>query len=296
MEEKAQNRHRKYLEEHKNRRFRIGVTEDTINSSPWELDYQDSKYRDDINMVEINPNELIGELDEESKITKGKKSTQEQRDEWFNKAIEKMKSESANYCRYCHKGKCDHSHSELNRPATPEEKLAILKYYFPKESWEFLDTSLCGIHLIACPEAKHWRHGTIKELIEENSGIIINVDNKKFNEFKEEDKNKAAPVKNYLSTGITSEIVRRLKISTIAEEHGARRGKGTTNYHCNFHDDKHPSLSLDDKRGWFKCHADCCKKEGNIVDFLAEAEHIDKKEAVKRLIERAGLSFNNSDT
>ncbi|MEM3074771.1 MAG: CHC2 zinc finger domain-containing protein [Candidatus Pacearchaeota archaeon] len=295
MEEKAtENRHRSYLKEHEGRRYRANVTEATKDSSPWELDYKDSKYNSDINWVEINPNELVGELDEESKITKDKKSTQKQREEWFNKAIEKLKSESVNYCRYSHKGKCDHLHSELNKLATPEEKLAILKYYFPEESWEFLDTSLCGVHQIACPFAKHWRHGNVKELIEENAGLIIDVDNEKFKKFKEENKEKEHVIKN--SSGITSEIVKKVKISELAIEHGAKKGRGTANYHCSFHDDKNPSLSLNDEKGVFKCFADSCKKEGNIVDFLAEAEHIDKKEAVKRLIERAGLSFNNSDT
>mgnify|MGYP001587513473 CR=1 FL=1 len=91
---------------------------------------------------------------------------------------------------------------------------------------------------------------------------------------------------------MTAEIVSKIKITDLALEYGAQKGKGTPNYHCCFHHpDKNPSLSLDNKKGFYNCFG--CGKEGNIIDFLAEAEHISKDEAIKRLKERAGISSSH---
>ena len=284
--------HRAYLKEHEGRRYRVAVTQSTINSSKWEQDYRDEKYNSEINMIEINPDEIVGELDEHSKINPNKSSFKEERGIWTELAIKKMKDESANFSKYNHDGKSKHIHLKANRAATPEEKAAILRYYFPEASWEFIDTSLCSNHLIAVPDAKHWKYGTIKTLEEENKGSIINVDDEKFKPYIE-----IKEVKEFegqKTSGVTAEIVKNIKITDLAIEFGAVKGKSTDNYHCCFHHpDKDPSLSLDDKRGWYNCFG--CGRSGNIVDFLSEAEHISKEEAVKRLIERAGISNNNID-
>ena len=283
--------HRAYLKEHEGRRYRIGITEDGINSSKWEQDYRDDKYNPEINMIEINPDELVGELDEHSKIDPKKSCSKEERGMWTELAIKKMKDESVKFSRYDHSGKCDHTHLKLNRPTTPEEKVAILRYFFPERSWEFIDTSLCEKnHLIAVPFAKHWRYGTIKKLVDENEGVIINVDDEKFKPYIET--KEVEEFEFQKTSGVTADIIRNIKITDLANQFGAQKGKGTDMYHCCFHHpDKNPSLSLNDKKGWFNCFG--CDRKGNIVDFYAEGEHISKEEAVKRLIERAGISNNS---
>ena len=46
---------------------------------------------------------------------------------------------------------------------------------------------------------------------------------------------------------------------------------------CPFHDDKNPSLSVDDAKGVFKCFG--CDKQGGIVGFVMAARNVDKHEA-----------------
>ncbi|MDD5193896.1 MAG: CHC2 zinc finger domain-containing protein [Candidatus Nanoarchaeia archaeon] len=294
MDEELQKKHRQWLKQFERQRFRIGMTESNIAENKWLQDYQDSKYDPGINNIEIGKRKFVIEFDSASKIDVNKECTKEQINKWLNETAENLEKDNTGYERFSHNGVSDHVHGDLNRDATKEEKLSIIKFYTPKESWEFLDKSLCSEkHLIAAAYCPHWKHGTIKTLVKRYSGRPINVDDEKYKPFLEPEY-KQETISNFSNSGITAEIVRNVKISDLALQYGARRGKGTTNYHCNFHDDKNPSLSLDDKRGFFKCHADSCGKEGNIVDFVAEAEHISKEEAVKRLIEKAGISNNEN--
>ncbi|MDP3026152.1 MAG: CHC2 zinc finger domain-containing protein [Nanoarchaeota archaeon] len=288
MEEETQNKHRQWLKQFERRRFTIGATPN--NFEEWIHDYQDSKYDPRINNIEIGKNKFVIEFDSSSKINPNKECTKEQINKWLDETAENLEKDSNRYERFSHGGVSDHIHGDLNRDASKEEKIAIIKFYAPKESWEFLDTALCSEkHLIAVAYCPHWKHRTIKDLVKKNDGTAVNVDDDKYKAFLEPE-DKQETINYYYNSGITAEIVKNVKISDLALEHGAKKGEGTTNYHCNFHDDKHPSLSLDDKRGFYKCHADCCGKQGNIVDFLAEAEHISKEEAVKKLIERAGIT------
>jgi len=288
MNEELQQKHRKWLKQFERNRYRIGITPENIKKIKWLDDYQDSKYNLEINTVEIGKDKAVIEFDTGSKSNKGKECTKEQRDKWTDETAKNLEKDNIFYERFNHQGVSDHIHLNLNRPATKEEKEAIIKYYVPEESWEFLDIALCSEkHPIAAAYCPHWRHGTIKNLVKSSSGNTINVDDKKYKQIIINNKQDFVIQK---STGITAEIVSKVKISDLAVEHGAEKGKGTDNYRCCFHDDKNPSLSLNDERGWFKCFG--CGKEGNIVDFLAEAEHISKEEAVKKLIERAGITSN----
>lgn len=279
------NKHREYLKEHEGLRYLKVKSKNEINRK-WSLDYNDDKYEEDINLIEIRVDEIVIEFDETSNKDDSKKCSSDSRDKWFKQTIKNLEKEGIDFKVYDHKGKSPHIHLRLNRNASKEEKENIVKYYSPKQSHEFVDLSLCGIHLIAVPYAKHWKYGTMKELIENKEGRIINVDESKFKVVKKDEK--VFTVKK--TSGITDKIIERINITDLANEYGIIKGKGKNqNYHCPFHNDKHPSFSLNDDYGRFKCFTSSCGKTGNIVDFVSLMEGLTKKEALNKLIERANL-------
>lgn len=56
-----------------------------------------------------------------------------------------------------------------------------------------------------------------------------------------------------------------------------KSGKATFTGLCPFHEDKNPSLSIDDEKGVFICGG--CKKAGNIVHFHSFIEKLDKRDS-----------------
>lgn len=290
MEEEKENKHRDWLKSHEGLHYQIAGSEKDINKK-WLENYKDEKYNPNINLIEVDGDELIIEFDENPNKQcedKTKTSTQEQRDKAIEKTIEKLKEENVGYDLFDHKGKCKHIHVYLNKPATKEQKESIIKYFVPKEFFDFVDLSLCGVHLIAVPYCKHWRHKTIKELVENRGGLIIDIDDDKY-------KKLIVPkIENdfIASSGITADIVKNVKISDLAREFGSKKGKNKL-WHCLMHHDKNPSLSLDDNSGLYNCFG--CGKHGNIVSFVSEVEHVTIDEALIKLKERAGLIKENKD-
>ena len=51
---------------------------------------------------------------------------------------------------------------------------------------------------------------------------------------------------------------------------------------CPFHDDNNPSLSINLKAGWYRCHS-CGEKGGGIVKFHMTKHGLDFKQAIKEL-------------
>ncbi len=58
---------------------------------------------------------------------------------------------------------------------------------------------------------------------------------------------------------------------------------------CPFHDEKTPSFSVSDDRGFFKCFG--CGAGGNAFTFLMRIERIEFPEAVEQLAKRAGVAL-----
>jgi len=73
-----------------------------------------------------------------------------------------------------------------------------------------------------------------------------------------------------------------LRIEQVAARYGEVRKSGA-NYtmRCPFHDDHHPSLTLNPLRQTFKCFA--CGASGDVITLVMKQEGCDFKEAVKRL-------------
>jgi putative DNA primase/helicase len=243
-------------------------------------------------MIEISPEDLWFEFELHNK-NKTKFVNKEKISEWVEILKSNLNKEEIDFEIFDHQGKSPHILVKLNKQASQIEKEAVMKYFIPLESSEFADWSLCGKHLIAVPYAKHWRHGTYKKLIEKTIGNKINIDDEKFKKL-QQPKQENKEIKR-ISNNITARIVSVVKISELASEYGLR--KGSNNWYCPFHKDENASLSLNDEKGFFHCFGNGCNAKGNIVDFVAQINQIDKKQAIYLLRKKMIKFFldNNYD-
>jgi len=58
---------------------------------------------------------------------------------------------------------------------------------------------------------------------------------------------------------------------------------------CPFHDDQHPSMSVNTATGQYHCHA--CSASGNAIEYVKRRQGVDSKGALAYLAERAGVEF-----
>lgn len=61
---------------------------------------------------------------------------------------------------------------------------------------------------------------------------------------------------------------------------------------CPFHNDKNPSMSVDEKRQTYTCWS--CHNSGNVFNFIEQIENISFKEALKVLGARVGITVNGA--
>ena len=61
---------------------------------------------------------------------------------------------------------------------------------------------------------------------------------------------------------------------------------------CPFHDDHHPSFTVDPRWQNFKCWA--CGKYGDVLSFVQDFEHVSFREALELLARRAGITLDPS--
>ncbi len=87
-----------------------------------------------------------------------------------------------------------------------------------------------------------------------------------------------------------TEIRSRISIVEVISVYVSLRkaGKNYTGL-CPFHEEKTPSFSVNDERGFFHCFG--CGEGGNAFTFLCRLEGISFPEAVKRLAAKAGVSL-----
>ena len=87
------------------------------------------------------------------------------------------------------------------------------------------------------------------------------------------------------------EIKSRLDIVEIVSEYVKLKKNGRTYWGCcPFHSEKTPSFSVSPERGTYHCFG--CGKGGDIFSFIMEAEHLEFREALERLAERAGVTLS----
>ena len=58
---------------------------------------------------------------------------------------------------------------------------------------------------------------------------------------------------------------------------------------CPFHNDKNPSMSVDEKRQTYTCWS--CHNSGNVFNFVEQIENISFREALKKLADRVGIKL-----
>ena len=86
-----------------------------------------------------------------------------------------------------------------------------------------------------------------------------------------------------------AEIRQAARISEFVTPHVAlkRRGRSLLGL-CPFHNEKTPSFSVDDERGFYHCFG--CSAGGNVFKFLMEIERLTFPEAVRKVAERYGIA------
>ena len=58
---------------------------------------------------------------------------------------------------------------------------------------------------------------------------------------------------------------------------------------CPFHNDKNPSMSVDEKRQTYTCWS--CHNSGNVFNFVEQIENISFRDALKKLADRVGITL-----
>lgn len=91
------------------------------------------------------------------------------------------------------------------------------------------------------------------------------------------------------------ELRNRLNISTIVSRYVRLHQKAGGEYTglCPFHNEKTPSFTVSDKKGFYHCFG--CGAHGDVVRFLTEHRGLDFPEAIKQLAEEAGLPLPQQD-
>ncbi len=84
------------------------------------------------------------------------------------------------------------------------------------------------------------------------------------------------------------ELREKSNIIDVAQKYVDLEKKGGRYWaRCPIHNEKTPSFTLDEVRGTFHCFG--CGAHGDVFSFIEQVEHVDFKEAVQILANRAGM-------
>ena len=81
-----------------------------------------------------------------------------------------------------------------------------------------------------------------------------------------------------------------LSLTSLFAHYHVKQGKGNQNYHCPFHEDKKPSLSITNEGKLWKCFAGC--GSGDIFQFIQQIENCSFPEAIKKAGLLAGIHLD----
>jgi DNA primase len=102
-------------------------------------------------------------------------------------------------------------------------------------------------------------------------------------------------MENVAYESVIREIKRRLSIVSLVETYLSLRRSGKSYVGlCPFHDDKNPSLHVDEEKGLFHCFA--CGAGGDIFGFMMRYNNIPFPEAVAELARRANIKIEKHTT
>jgi len=100
---------------------------------------------------------------------------------------------------------------------------------------------------------------------------------------------------NVVYESVIREIKRRLSIVNLVETYLSLRRSGKSYVGlCPFHDDKNPSLRIDEEKGLFHCFA--CGAGGDIFGFMMRYNNLTFPEAVAELARRADIKLEKHTT
>ena len=89
---------------------------------------------------------------------------------------------------------------------------------------------------------------------------------------------------------IINEIRSKINIVDLVSEYVPLTKKGQYYWGiCPFHNDKNPSMSVDEKRQTYTCWS--YHNSGNVLNFIENIENISFREALKRLGDRVGIAL-----
>lgn len=95
---------------------------------------------------------------------------------------------------------------------------------------------------------------------------------------------------NYLSQDKIKEIRNSVDIVDVISDYLPLTAKGKNFFGvCPFHADHSPSMSVSREKQIYTCFS--CGASGNVINFVMDYENIDFKEALKKLADKAGISF-----
>ena len=98
----------------------------------------------------------------------------------------------------------------------------------------------------------------------------------------------------YITEELTNEIQNRCDIVDVISKYVTltKRGK---NYFglCPFHDDHNASMSVSPEKQIYKCFS--CGASGNIFTFVRDYEHVDMRDALEILANKAGVTLSNNN-
>ena len=90
-----------------------------------------------------------------------------------------------------------------------------------------------------------------------------------------------------------NEIRSKINIVDLISEYVPLTKKGQYYWGvCPFHNDKNPSMSVDEKRQTYTCWS--CHNSGNVFNFIEQIENISFREALKRIGDKVGITIQGA--
>ena len=79
------------------------------------------------------------------------------------------------------------------------------------------------------------------------------------------------------------DVLKKVSLAKYIEHHWQPLKKIGSEYKtiCPFHDDKNPSLSVNDEKGLYYCYS--CKAGGNLITFIKDFKNLNSQEAIKEI-------------
>ncbi|MEZ4547751.1 MAG: CHC2 zinc finger domain-containing protein [Thermodesulfobacteriota bacterium] len=98
---------------------------------------------------------------------------------------------------------------------------------------------------------------------------------------------------NFNDDGLVNEIKRRLSIIDLIESYTSvkKTGRGYVGL-CPFHDDRNPSMHIDEEKGLFHCFS--CGAGGDILGFYMRYNNTTFPEALQELAKRANIPIEKT--